>query len=212
MALTEGFKLSPVDVDRLPGIAEICQGKLPTTLTRALEQAITDATDPRALHDVPRKVSWTLTLLPDADALSAVWRLPKPVKVELAAGHQPPSGRVLFEKQKGVLSARALHVEEHPEAKSPPDQFTAVLLDVPVDELIAGELDLAFKRASILLLLDCDDGRKVVAVERKISFSICVSRLAGGCGINFTAGRWSCGFTRPSAASFAGGRCSMGRG
>lgn len=171
---TQAFSLSPVDIDALPGLAEICQGRLPAAIRRGLEQAITDAADPRTIHDIARKVAWTLALLPDADGGSAVWSLPKPVSVTLAAGHLPPAGRVLFGKEKGVLKVRALGADEGSEDDIQHETPRTVELGVSIGGLIAGNLDVCFKRESIVLLLDVDDGRKVAAAVRSISFEILV--------------------------------------
>ena len=167
---TEAFHRSAVDVDSLPGIADVCQGRLPAVLRRGLEQAMTDAVDFRAAYDVARKVSWTLGLLPDADGSSAVWSLTRPVSVTLAAGHLPPTGRVVFGRDKGVLKARVLagKAEDDVVHEAP----TTVGLGVAVKLLIGGVLDECFKRASIVKLLDVADGRKKAAALRSVAFTV----------------------------------------
>ena len=112
--LTGGFNLSPVDVDSLPGISDICQGQLPGVLTRGLEQCITDATDPATRHDIPRKLSLLLYLLPDADRKSAVWSQPRPLKVQLAAGEPVDSGRVQIAVAGGMISSSCKPADSDP--------------------------------------------------------------------------------------------------
>lgn len=171
-SLTGGFNLSPVDVGSLPGISEICQGQLPGVLTRGLEQCITDATDPATRHDVARKLSLLLHLLPDADRKSAVWSQPRPLKVELAAGEVVDSGRVQIAIQRGVVRSSCKPPVDVLADRRPHDP---VVLGVQIPDLIRGELEMGFKRASIWLLLDVADGRKLAAFERKVKIEIWVT-------------------------------------
>lgn len=170
--LTGGFNLSPVQVDDLPGISDICQGQIPGVLTRGLEKCITDCVDPSTRHDIPRKLSLLLYLLPDADRKSAVWSQPRPLKVELAAGEPVDSGRVQIELRGGVVRSSFKPAEPDPVERA---THSPVLLGVGIDDLIRGELEMGFKRASIWLLLDVADGRKLAAFERKVTIQIWVT-------------------------------------
>lgn len=171
MSQTPGFHLSPVDLDSLPGIADICDGTVPDLLKRELELAITNACDPRYRHDGKRSIKLVLGLRPDADQGSALWCV-EGCETRLCAALLPKSGRVVFRKGDDTLQARTLNDGEV--EPLPMDDSAPVVLGIPPEALIHGQIDFAFKRASIQLYLDVDDGRKVAAALRTLTIVITV--------------------------------------
>lgn len=166
---TAGFSMSPVQIDQLPGLEDVLPELMPP-LKRAVEQAITDACDPRTRAVAPRKVTLQLSCQPDADEETAQWAVKK-LSTALGGAKLPKPGRVIFKREGGVLAARALSREPEPEEM---DDAQPVELGVSLVALLGGELELAFKRASIEMYLDIISPFKVRAHARTVTFEISV--------------------------------------